>query len=125
MADATVTSKGKVTIPADVRRASNLQPGDTISSRRCPTDRAAAREDPFARRGGRPTPSAGPKTRPDRAARPRPIGATQAAEPAALMPALDTNVLVRWLVRDDEAQFAAASRVLEAQPGAGGRPGCR
>lgn len=30
------------------------------------------------------------------------------------MPALDTNVLVRWLVRDDEAQFAAASRVLEA-----------
>jgi AbrB family looped-hinge helix DNA binding protein len=31
MADATVTSKGQVTIPADVRRASNLQPGDTIS----------------------------------------------------------------------------------------------
>ena len=31
MSDATVTSKGQVTIPADVRRVSNLQPGDVLS----------------------------------------------------------------------------------------------
>lgn len=30
------------------------------------------------------------------------------------MPALDTNVLVRYLVRDDEAQFAAAARLIRA-----------
>jgi len=30
------------------------------------------------------------------------------------MPALDTNVLARWLTRDDEAQFAAAQRTLAA-----------
>lgn len=28
------------------------------------------------------------------------------------MPALDTNVLVRYLVKDDAAQFAAASRLI-------------
>ncbi|TFZ01054.1 PIN domain-containing protein [Ramlibacter rhizophilus] len=30
------------------------------------------------------------------------------------MPALDTNVLVRYLVRDDGAQLAAAKRLIEA-----------
>jgi predicted nucleic-acid-binding protein len=30
------------------------------------------------------------------------------------MPALDTNVLVRWLTRDDEAQYAVAGRKLAA-----------
>lgn len=28
------------------------------------------------------------------------------------MPALDTNVLVRYLVRDDSGQFAAAKRLV-------------
>ena len=30
------------------------------------------------------------------------------------MPALDTNVLVRYVVRDDSGQFAAARRLIEA-----------
>ena len=37
------------------------------------------------------------------------------------MPALDTNVLVRWLVRDDEGQFDAASRLLD-EAARSGRP---
>jgi predicted nucleic acid-binding protein len=35
--------------------------------------------------------------------------------------ALDTNILVRLLVRDDEAQFAAAQRLVE-QSEASGEP---
>ena len=35
------------------------------------------------------------------------------------MPALDTNVLVRYVVRDDNAQFAAAKRLIEECVAAG------
>jgi len=35
------------------------------------------------------------------------------------MPGIDTNVLVRFLVRDDEAQFEKARRLIKREVGAG------
>jgi AbrB family looped-hinge helix DNA binding protein len=106
MASATVTSKGQVTIPADVRARLGLRPGSRLAF--VPTgtggfeihpevgqgsqgSRAEARvpgdhrgdERRHRRRGGRPV-----------------IG-------------LDTNVVVRYLVQDDPGQAAVASALVE------------
>ena len=112
MSEAKMTSKGQITVPKDVRLKLNLKPGDRLLF--IVEDDAvwlrAANKDISSLIGILPPPkrratSRGGSTRPSH----RRLQTTRLA-----MIGIDTNVLLRLLVRDHDAQVRAAERFIAA-----------
>ncbi len=136
MSTATLTTKGQITIPVDVRRALNVEPGDRVEFVQIEPGRF---EVIAATRSVRELKGRFGKLRGDRrhALRPRAQGAFWQARSHGLhrgderrhrgagcanaLIGLDTNVLVHYIMQDDPRQSPKATRLIESltseQPG--------
>lgn len=113
MATSTLTSKGQVTLPKEIRDRLGLRPGHQLSFELGEDGRIVVRAKTvplsslagMLRRRGQEAFAARDRRR-HRARRGREL-----SEVGRVI-ALDTNVLVRYLVADDAAQFAVSQRSL-------------
>ena len=104
--DATLTTKGQTTIPKEIRDSLGLKPGDRMTFTLMTDGTVVMRVKKQERHGlGGPPAQEGPEA-----------GGHHA--PFTLMLGLDTNVLVRFLVRDHEVQFERARRLIKREVGA-------
>jgi len=106
---ATVTAKGQITLPVEVRRRLGLKPGSKLEFVVIDDERLEAipvSETVTSLKGMVPKPL-----------RPLSLGGYGKGhrQRGFVMIGLDTNVLVRYIVRDDEKQSAAATRLIEAK----------
>ena len=111
MQESTITAKGQTTVPREVRNALGLAPGDRVRYLVLEGEVRLLKVRPVSELAGllaRPGRTAVSLEEMDTAI------AAGAAEGVDLrgMIALDTNVLVRYLTRDDPAQAAVADKVI-------------
>ena len=118
--EATVTSKGQITVPNDLRKALDISPGDRLRFVRTKDGsvrleaRKRRRHRRFRARQCFPRRRSGPRSRQDdrRSDHDR-DGGTRAKKPWRMI-GLDTNVLLRLFVEDDPAQSDRARRFVDA-----------
>ena len=106
-AESTLTSKGQTTIPRSIRERPQVKPGDRMSFTLMPDGTVLLRiknRSVMSLAG-----SLRKKSQRDPAGR----------SAVLLMRGLDTNVLVRFLVRDDEIRLDRARRLIQREAGRG------
>jgi antitoxin PrlF len=108
MPTATVTSKGQVTIPREVRRQMGVSAGDRIDFVRMEDGHFAVVPASHSIRSLKGILPRRSTSKPRENARGHHLGRDEKVI------GIDTNVLVRYFAQDDEDQSRTASRVIEA-----------